>query len=121
MEPRKQFSAETQKQLEEAKYKLLSGPLDLVIEDLRSVAENDEMPGELAKKLRELADELDPALGSLNEVEQEFLDIFFPEVSAGVEFDEADDLSLRGMGGPDPSQSGRSKVKGFSRDEGRGG
>jgi hypothetical protein len=87
---KKQFSVETQKQLEEAEYKLRSGPLDLVIEDLRRLSTNDEMPDELVKKLRELADELDPALGTLNEVEEEFLDIFFPDDSAGVELDEAD-------------------------------
>ena len=33
---------------------------------------------------------LDPALGTLDEVEQEFLDIFFPEGFAGVEFSETD-------------------------------
>jgi hypothetical protein len=87
MEPgidRKQFSAETQKQLEEAEYKLRSGPLDLVIEDLRHLSKNDEMPDDLVRKLRELADQLDPALGTLDEVEQEFLDIFFPDKSEGV-------------------------------------
>ena len=87
---KKQFSAETQKQLEEAEYKLRSGPLDLVIKDLRSLSKNDEMPNELVKKLQELAERLDPALGTLDEVEQEFLDIFFPEGFAGVEFSETD-------------------------------
>jgi SepF-like predicted cell division protein (DUF552 family) len=87
---KKQFSAETLKQLEEAKNKLRSGPPELVIEDLRSLAKNDEMPNELAGDLQMLAEMLDCGLGSLNEVEQDFLDIFFPEDDAGVEFGETD-------------------------------
>jgi hypothetical protein len=76
---KRQFSAATQEQLEEAEHKLLSSPLDLVIEALRDLSTNDEMPEGLGKKLGELADRLDPALATLNEVEQDFLEIFFPD------------------------------------------
>jgi hypothetical protein len=57
-----------------AKQALLSGPLDVVIGKLRQAASLVEAPR--AEKVTALADRLEPALATLNTVEDEFLALF---------------------------------------------
>jgi len=59
---------------------LLSGPIDVILEDLEwASAAAAEIGNPHAAELAELADRLRPALEALSEVEWRFLEIFFPE------------------------------------------
>ena len=66
--------------IDQAHSKMLSGPIDLILEDLEWASKEAAKIGDpRANELAELAERLRPAVEALSEVEWRFLEIFFPE------------------------------------------
>jgi hypothetical protein len=70
------FSDKTKELIEETKSKLLSAPIDTAADAVAYQSEASDLPEDVRAKLRDFADRLQPAVKTLEEVEQDFLEIF---------------------------------------------